>query len=275
MRIMNINLRRNRLIRSVYGFPGRLADLVCPPVCILCGALPEWARDDVLLHINSSGGEVLICKKCRDEISVAEDLQCPRCASITGFRINGKNGCSRCPQQFPFERVVAIGPYDNQLSHKILLMKHDRYFLLADTFTRFLLDLRGEILRKLNPDYVVPIPMHRIRKFLRSVNSPERIALLIARFLDVPCLNNLVYRNRWTVRQAALPRDRRGTNVAGAFSLTKEKNIFRISRPSIQGKKILLVDDVFTTGATSGEVARLLKKNGAASVSVAVLARTE
>ena len=113
------------------------------------------------------------------------------------------------------------------------------------------------------PDAVVPIPMHWTRKAWRGTNSPQTIAERLARRLDAPLAPHLLVRCRRTEPQASL-------------SLPNDGPTFRACpHPDLAGARLLLVNDIMTTGATANEAARMLIKAGAASVAIAVLARAE
>ena len=112
-------------------------------------------------------------------------------------------------------------------------------------------------------DLAVPIPLHPVRQRERTFNQAEMLAEALARELVLPCRNDLLLRTQPTRPQAELTREERFLNVRAAFALNAD--------PSIRGQRILLVDDVLTTGSTAEACARLLKAAGALHV-VAVTA---
>jgi ComF family protein len=115
------------------------------------------------------------------------------------------------------------------------------------------------------PDVVVPVPMYWLRKLRRGVNGAELLAECLAESLHVPLANRLLRRRRNTRRQSTLPRSERLENVRSAF-------VKRVGY-HLSAAHVLLVDDILTTGSTCSEAARALKRQGAAEVTVAVLAR--
>lgn len=126
---------------------------------------------------------------------------------------------------------------------------------------------RGHQILGLKPDIAVPVPMHWKRQLTRGTNSAEILAMEIARNLGIPAVPRLLTRCRNTLPQKDLqPKERIG-NVRGAFRLT--------TGYAIQGARVLLIDDILTTGATCRETAGVLRRAGARSVIVAVLARAE
>jgi ComF family protein len=132
----------------------------------------------------------------------------------------------------------------------------------------YFIQRRRTQLASLRPDVVVPIPMHWQRRWKRKTNSPDLLADRLGRFLRVPVLDRALRPCRNTLQHKYLPHHERFRNIRGAYRLA--------ARHSLQGARVLLVDDVLTTGATCNEAAKLLKNHGGAeTVAVAVLARAE
>ncbi|NMC19232.1 MAG: ComF family protein, partial [Thermogutta sp.] len=166
---------------------------------------------------------------------------------------------------------------------------------LCVALARLLCLVRGGQLRQLNCDCVIPIPLHRSHAAARGTYGPEWIAREVARFLGIPCEFGLLRRIRKTKRQRGLKREARFRNVCGAFAVragfrtqlaevllgsVRPADVTRLGarvEPSdrVGGRRVLLVDDVLTTGATCHEAAKTLRKAGAAEVAVAVLARAQ
>ena len=242
-----------------------MVDLFCPPQCVVCGHFPEWAEDSPTI---ADPDRLLLCGRCRKLIVEDESLLCPRCASPLAHSCPEATGCGICRnEKFHFDSAAALGEYQLPLSKQILSMKRETEGVLAETFALLLCREREDRLISIGADLVIPVPMHALRRLVRGVNSAELIARVVAAHLGIDCRTNIVRRIRWTVRQATLSGDLRRKNILGAF------RVFPRYRNEIDGKKILLVDDVMTTGATCSEVARVLREAGAAAVHVAVLAR--
>jgi ComF family protein len=145
-------------------------------------------------------------------------------------------------------------------------MKRPAYDALSVAMGELLLERRRERLAAIGADLIVPIPMFWRRRLGRGKNSPELLAKCLAKALGVP-MRTVLVRRRNTLPQAGLAPPRRRQNVRGAF---------RVRRPDVvKGIRILLVDDVLTTGATCSEAANVLKRAGAALVAVAVIARAQ
>jgi ComF family protein len=114
------------------------------------------------------------------------------------------------------------------------------------------------------PDFIVPVPLHRRRLFVRGYNQAAEIASFLARDLELSVKDNVIARVRSTASQSGLTQAQRHTNLHRAFRVTS----------SVIGKRIVLIDDVLTTGATVTELMRTLRRAGAAEVSVWAVART-
>lgn len=139
---------------------------------------------------------------------------------------------------------------------------------MSDAMGRFLYVVRGDQLASARPTHVVPIPMHWQRRLIRGTNSPDILAERLAEGLGVPVMHRALRRCRNTLPQKDLKPHERFQNVRGAFQWA--------SPEQLQGARVLLVDDILTTGATCSEAARVLKKaGGAQAVIVAVLARAD
>ncbi len=146
-------------------------------------------------------------------------------------------------------------------------MKRPSHDALSAAMARLLADRRREQLLAQPCDMAIPIPLFWTCRLGRGGNSPDVLARGLAKFLQIPLRRDILVKHRNTLRQADLPPSQRFRNVRDAF---------RVRRPeAIAGARVLLVDDVLTTGATCSEAAKTLKKAGAAWVGVAVVARAQ
>jgi ComF family protein len=165
-----------------------------------------------------------------------------------------------------FDRTFSLGHYEGLLRESILRMKTDPLEQWGQVFAQLAIERYGPRLRQCEFDALMPVPMTLWHRWMRGTNAPGVIARALGRHLDVPVISRLVQRVYGTVPQRGLTRAGRFRNVRGGYRFRKE---YRLDSPHI-----LLVDDVMTTGATCSEIARLLKRNGAARVTVLVVART-
>jgi ComF family protein len=174
-------------------------------------------------------------------------------------------GCSGCHgRSLGFDSAIALGPYDGPLRHLVLGLKNRSGAWVARWLIDLLVEVRGEDLRGLQADLVVPVPLHWRRRLSRRHNQAEALAGRLSRILGLESRNPL-RRVRSTAKLAGKGRTERAALLRGAFSLRK---------PDLQLEGgVLLVDDVLTTGATCGSAARVLRKAGAKPVVAVVIAR--
>ena len=177
----------------------------------------------------------------------AQDGRCPRCRG----------------RRYAFESVRALGIYRGPLRDVVLRMKRPQHETLTLAVGRLVAEkLAGDADAA---DLIVPVPMHWSRRFSRGINQAELLAGSIAKNLKLRIHTNLLRCRRKTKKQGTLGPAARSRNLRGAFRIAFGQNI--------SGARILLVDDVMTTGATVGEAARAFRRAGAAGIQVAVVAR--
>lgn len=244
--------RRTRFPGAV-GLWRRVIDTVLPPRCLDCGIVVE--------------GEVALCADCWPRYTF---LSSPSCACC-GFPFEFDPGpadplCGACMARQPsYRRARAVLAYDEAVRPLILDFKHGDRTGVAPVLGRWLARAAAEMISE--ADCVVPVPLHRRRLFERRYNQSALLAAAIGRLSGLPVHTNLLVRRRATRSQGHLSPSARRRNVKGAFAPGPG------GRPAVAGRRILLVDDVYTTGATVEECARVLLRNGAAHVDVVTLAR--
>jgi ComF family protein len=162
---------------------------------------------------------------------------------------------------------MVLGRYERELREVVLKMKKPSGEALARTMGRLLARRCSQWMGDLGITVVVPVPMHWFRYWGRGVNGPVVMASCLSQHLGVRMLPRMVFRHRNTFPQSRLAPKERFRNVRGAFGLR--------SGYVLAGSRVLLVDDVMTTGATCSAIAGILKRGGAAKVAVAVVARAE
>lgn len=250
--------RLARLHRWTLAECGRFArDLLFPARCVRCDA--DFA------DIQRQGG---FCQDCHDLLAPETWIGCRRCGAAVAQDLVDRPACNWCrPMRLQIDRAAVLGAYQDELRDAVLTMKRPGGELLARAVGRLFCNIRHEALTDLQPDLVVPMPMHWARRVIRGANSPEVLAGCIARHLTVDLDERLLCRLHNTLLQSDLPPGERFRNVRRAFGVTAGYDL--------RGARVLLVDDVLTTGATASEAARVLKAAGASTVAVAVLARSE
>jgi ComF family protein len=237
-----------------------IGDLVFPWSCVLCGL---------------EGSELCgpLCEFCREELlhesSSSRSVTCPRCALPAGPYANFRNGCSQCRgKSLGFDAAMALGPYQGALRDLCLRLKHEREAWLAPWLGGLLAESwHTELTRLPHETWIVPVPLHWWRRVRRGYNQAEAIARGLGRGLGFPVRQPL-RRIKFAEALAQKKASERAKVLHGAFQARSGR------ARTLKGRTILLVDDILTTGATSGAAARALKQAGARHVVVAVLART-
>ena len=207
-----------------------------------------------------------LCDECNLALLKLVALQyCPRCGNVPGPDIPIRDdGCYACPTPMPrFARIYRLGPHTEPLRNIIIQVKYHRNLRMVKRMGAMLAQAVMASSAE-SFDVVMSVPMHWRRRIARGCDHAKVLAREIGKQIDLPLGDDLI-RNRHTPPQVGLSRARRIANVFGAFSV-------RDVRP-VQGARILLVDDVITTGATANEAARALFHAKAESVHLAVIAK--
>lgn len=208
-----------------------------------------------------------VCKAC---LSKPEPLNaeyfciCCRTPFLNQFPLDEQGRCALCKLGLSgFDAAYSFGSYDAELRELIHLFKYGRVQTLAKPLGRLLaLALpRGEKF-----DAIVPMPLHWWKRWQRGFNQSELLSKEISRRTNIP-VRKSVRRVKHTNAQAGLTSAKRRANVSGAFR--------PMTRHSLKGMRVLLVDDVMTTGATASACARALKRAGARYVALLTVARVD
>lgn len=267
-----------RLLRRFAGrWQSAMADLLFPPRCLGCGThlLRSPASSFGLTAPDSSPDECsrlmapYFCLECAGGFRPVASPICSMCGIVFESRSGQDHLCGSCIRRpRPFATARAVGLYDGVLKKAIHGLKYGGKRQLARPLGRLLEDARNRYWPAGAFDAIVPVPLHTRRLRQRGFNQA---ALVIRQWQNGSAghgeggLSGLLTRSRNTLPQAGLGRVDRIANIRNAFS---------VSRPErVRGKRLLVVDDVFTTGATVEEGARVLLAAGAVRVDVLTLAR--
>lgn len=234
----------------------RLVHAILPADCAGCGV--RLAEDPV----------PFFCRRCWSQIKPLSGPACPRCgrpfASSATLSHSPEHLCGACRTRRPaYTQAHAMYPYEPPLQEAIQLFKYHGKVRLA----RALGDLMAIAAEPLpDADLLMPVPLHPSRLREREFNQSLLLADQMNRRLRLPLSYTNLVRHRQTAPQTNLSRVERRKNLRRAFAVVRPDEI--------AGRRILLVDDVYTTGTTVNECAKALRRAGAADVYVWTLART-
>ncbi len=251
-----MRIRRVNIFGGVLRGFRKILDFVFPQNCISCEG-----------DIKEAGN--FLCSGCRKDIGFIRQPFCVHCgvpADLSYEYPHEEFLCGVCRQNpYQFDQARSLGFYDTVLRTAIHHFKYRRQMGVLPE-----IDCLLEKYFEENPGFcqgftVSPVPLHFNKMKERGFDQAFLIARQVAKVLKLPLEGGLLRRVRATSAQATMTRTERARNIKGAFE---------VNRPElVAGKNILLVDDVFTTGATVNEASRTLKKNGVAKVHVFTLGR--
>jgi ComF family protein len=243
---------------------GLLLDALLPPQCLCCGEM-----------VDRQGN---LCAPCWSSMRFLEQPCCRACGfPFPHYEVGGDVGdgigdggvdllCPACARRRPdFDRARAVLAYDEHSRTLLLRLKHGDRLDGVPAFGQWL--ARAGAAFWAEADLLLPVPLHRWRLIARRYNQAALLADAVARQCGVPSEPGLLHRARATPSQGGRSRAGRYRNVRGAFSV-KAKD-----RARLKGAHVVLIDDVYTTGATVSACARVLRRPGAGRVDVLTLAR--
>jgi ComF family protein len=225
----------------------RFLDVLYPGRCFVC---------------SGASGPSLLCTACSVELPLLPEDCCPQCAlpSVAGQL------CGKCQRSAPaFDSTLACFFYRFPAGSMVHALKYGQRIEFAAFFADALAGRLRDRAAAGMPDVIVPMPLHRNRLMARGFNQAAEIARPLARQLGLPLELDGIRRLRDTPAQVGLPLAARSANLRGAFE----------SKRRWDGLRVAVVDDVMTTGASLSEVAKVLKRAGAAHVDNWVLVRTQ
>jgi ComF family protein len=230
---------------------GAALDLVLPPRCLACGVTVAAVQ--------------ALCPACWSEIAFLGPPQCACCGRPFAEAAGEETLCGACLKRRPlYRRARAVCRYDEASKGLILAFKHGDRTDCAPALARWLARAGAGLIE--DCELMAPVPLHWTRLFTRRFNQAAMLALAAGRLADKPVVPGLLERRKRTPPQGRGTRDQRRRNVAGAFAVAPRH------RPLVADRRILLIDDVLTTGSTAEACTRALLGAGAASVDVLTLA---
>lgn len=235
----------------------RLLALLYPDVCQICRSQSATARESYICSA---------CKTGRNGIQPMEPPFCDCCGLPFEGAITVTFECANCrDQQLHFRHARSAVAYTGVVKEVIHRYKYNHASWFEPLLSELLIHAAAPQIQPSDWDCIVPIPLHWAKLRGRTFNQAARLASRLSRSTNIPLNAKLLKRVQSTQTQTRLSRAERTENVKKAFA-------YKAKQP-ITGTRILLIDDVLTTGATASACAKLLKQNGAAIVDVWTVAR--
>ena len=230
-----------------------LTSIIFPQDCDTCGGP------------SNESAVTVSCRKCWDATALftGHEILCRRCGALLGAYGGPRDvSCHKCDEHF-YDRAFAVGIYEKALAAEIIHFKKKPFI------SKHLTEMLRQALDRNSVqslDLVMPVPLSKERMIERGFNQSEVVTKLAADHLRLPMDNLTLIRTKQTpIHRMSMDRRARELTVEKAFTVARPK--------LIAGKKILLVDDVLTSGSTASACAKVLMKSGAANVIVFTLAR--
>jgi len=245
------------LLRWLENVSGALTSVLFPAGCRLCDQILTDAR------------RLPLCDNCLSSFQKIPPGSCDLCGQPCTFDPEFPKAVSFCPDcqqhRFAFQVARSYGFYEGTLARAIVLLKHEQIEPLGTWFARRLTELVQKEAERLAADVIVPVPLHRQRSRERGFNQVDLFGRPLARRLRLPYRPVLLMRSRPRPEKHLLRSDERWDAVRGAFAIRKGGRVDNL--------RILLLDDVMTTGATLDACSRALREAGAESVLGLTIAR--
>ena len=213
-------------------------DMLFPRICPVCGDVVSFGQGDV-------------CPMCMRKLTYIEEPFCKRCGKPVD---DGKRYCPDCERfSHVYDEGRAALVYDEYMSKSIYRFKYNGKREFASFYARIIKERLADTIKGWNVDALIPVPVHKSRLAKRGYNQAALIAKQMSKLFNIPVYDNIVVRAFATGAQKNLSAARRQNNLKKAFNVT---------RNSVKLDSALIVDDIYTTGATVDAVARCLKGAG-------------
>lgn len=216
-------------------------DLLFPPRCPVCHGIAPWGKE--------------ICPECVKKLPYVTGKRCRKCGKpVEPY----ETLCDDCRRMSHFyDEGIGLFLYDETMRETMAYLKYKGRKEYGRALGELLADAVPDLIHRWNPDVIVPVPVHPDRLRERGYNQAEEIAKPLAARYCLPVRNDLVVRQGKTVAMKKLSREERMENMRRAFSVSAEEKV---------PKKILIIDDIYTTGATVDAMSQLLLERGAVHV---------
>lgn len=231
-----------------------LSDVIFPPQCLGCNEI-----------IHSFDGHIF-CSDCSNKIHYVTGSICQICGTTFPDSPAENHLCGDCLEKKPyFFHARAVFSYEDMIVHAIHQFKYKSNISVGEIMASFMAFFSFPDIDFADYALMIPVPLHVKRLRERGFNQSLILARALGKQKNIPVDFSLLKRNKFTLTQTGSTKKERRQNIKGAFEVSDKK--------IIAGRNIILVDDVYTTGATVNECAKTLMKAGAGKVSVLTLAR--
>jgi ComF family protein len=231
-----------------------VSDVIFPPRCLGCG--------EIFHPLNRK----VFCPACEEEVKFITGSLCPVCGTTFSDSPAGSHLCGDCLENEPyFSRARAVFSYETIILDVIHQFKYGSNISVGALLASLMADFSFPDVDFSDHSLIIPVPLHIKRLRQRGFNQSLLLARALAKKWQIPVNFSLLKRHKFTLTQTGLHKTDRKQNIKGVFEVSDKKNI--------ADKNVILVDDVYTTGATINECAKTLTKAGAQKVTVLTLAR--
>lgn len=231
-----------------------LLDILFPPLCHVCKTF-----------IPDAGG-LHVCPRCLDDMGTITSPLCTLCGIPFATENGSDHHCGDCiTAPPPYDAARAAGVFNGPLKELIHRFKYDHKVHLRRPLGLYTARSLAAFAAECRADLILPVPLHKKRLAQRAFNQAVLLGEVLSQEWHISLDRNNLRRTRWTAPQVGLPAQDRARNVRGAFEVHNPE--------AIKGKRVILIDDVFTTGSTVAECARVIRGAGGAAVFVVTVAR--
>jgi ComF family protein len=216
-----------------------ILNILYPPRCPIC---------EKILKVNNNQ----ICSECKKKINYIQEPMCKKCGKM--LMCEEQEYCYDCSRrEHLFIRGLALWNYDKDVKKSIYRFKYNNKREYAKVYAKEIMLHHGTQIKNWKVDGIIPIPLHKSKMKSRGFNQAEVFARELAELLSVPCYNKYILRTKKTLPQKTLNDKQRIKNLKNAFKV--DKNVVKL-------RKVILLDDIYTTGVTVDSVTEVLKQSG-------------
>lgn len=232
--------------RQLCSFGNMLVDIIFPPACPVCGSPLDYNK----------GRKERICRKCADKLEYIKEPYCMKCGKQ--IEEEKEEYCYDCQRKkHSYDRGIAVYQYTEAIKQSIYRFKYQGKREYASFYAREAAKRYGRLIAEWKIDVIIPVPMYKPKKRRRGYNQAELIAQELGKYLNISVNTEVLERFRKTIPMKELNDVERIKNVENAFNI--KTNV-------VKYKKVLLVDDIYTTGATIDQCSKILKEHGVEKV---------